>query len=151
VKVGPETAGKAPVYTAGWQKIVDVRTGTVEDVPPADLPSAPNLTTHPTVSPGGQRLSWNSNGQTGRVKVMLTDQAGTRTLLSAHGPGEYGYSLYSVFWAPNWQWVAVDDGRILITTTGALPVTRVLVDGSGGWGAFPTFAVSTENVLSSSR
>jgi hypothetical protein len=149
VNVGPETAGKAPVYTAGWQKIVDVRTGTIEDVPAADLPSAPNLTTRPTVSPSGQRLSSTSNGQTGQVKVTLTDQAGTRTLLSAHGPGEYGYFLYSVFWAPHWQWVAVDDGRILITTTGALPVTRVLVDGSGDWGAFPTFAVSTQNVLSS--
>ena len=38
MKVGPETAGKAPVYTAAWQKVVDVRTGKVEDVPTAQLP-----------------------------------------------------------------------------------------------------------------
>ena len=151
MKVGPETAGKAPVYTAGWQKVIDVRTGAVEDVPAAQLPAEPNLATRPTTSPSGQRLSWASNGETGRVKVSLTDQQGSRTLLSAQGPGEYGYNLYSVFWAPNWQWVAVDDGRILITTIGPSPVTRVLVDESGGWQGFPTFAVSADNMLAEPR
>ena len=42
-----------PTFRAGWQKIVDVRTGVVEDVPAADVPSVANLGTHPTVSPSG--------------------------------------------------------------------------------------------------
>jgi hypothetical protein len=36
----------------------------------------------------------------------------------------YSYDLHAAFWAPNWQWIAVDDGRILIITPGAPPVTR---------------------------
>jgi hypothetical protein len=54
--VGPDTKGKAPVYKALWQKVVDVRTGAVEDVRAADLPSGPNLTTRPTTGPSGQQL-----------------------------------------------------------------------------------------------
>ncbi len=147
MRVGPEAAGKAPTYTPEWQKIVDVRTGAVETVPAAQLPSAPNLTTRPTVNPTGQQLAYTSNEQTGQIKVTLTSQTGTSTLLSAHGPGEYSYRLYSVFWAPNWQWIAADDGRILVITPGDPPVTRVLVDGSGGESDFPAFAVTAENLL----
>lgn len=151
MQVGPANKGKPPVYTAEWQKLVDVRTGAVEDVPAAMLPSGPNLTTHPTVSPTGQRLAWSVNGPTGQARVTLTDSSGTRTVLSAHGPGEYGYNFYAVFWAPNWQWIAADDGRILIITPGSPPVTRVLVDGAGAWSDFPTFAATGENILSASK
>ncbi len=147
MQAGPGTAGKAPAYTPEWQKLVDVRTGGVEDVPASQLPSATNQTTRPSVNPAGQQLTYTSDEPTGRVKVTLTGATGTRTLLSAHGPGEYGYRLYSVFWAPNWQWIAADDGRILVITPGDRPVTRVLVDGAGGERAFPTFAVTTQNLL----
>ncbi len=147
MQIGPQTKGTTPIYRAGWQKIVDVRTGTVSDVPASELPGEPDQGTHPTVSPSGQRITWTSNGMTGEVKVMLTDATGTRPLLSAHGPGEYGYALYSVFWAPNWQWIAADDGRILVVTPGTPPVTRVLVDGGGRATEFPTFAVTSENFL----
>ena len=142
----------APPLGPGWQKIVDVRTGTVEDVPSAQVPSAPNLTTQPTVSPSGEQLSWTSNGMTGQAEVKLTTAEGTRTLLSVHGPGEYGYQFGPVFWAPDWQWIAAsDDGRILIITPTDPAATRVLVTGSGGGAgggpAGPEFAATAENIL----
>ncbi len=145
-----------PTYSAGWQKIVDVRTGAVQDTPAGDVPSTPNLATRPMVSPTGQRITTSSDPLYGRIKVMLTDANGTRTLLSAHGPGKYSYGLTAAFWAPNWQWIAADDGRILVITPGDAPVTRVLTDraSSGGGfvddGQFSSFAVTDANLLSSS-
>ena len=35
-----------------------------------------------------------------------------------------------MFWAPNWQWIAADDGRILIVTPDDPSVTRVLTNDS---------------------
>jgi hypothetical protein len=155
MKPTPDTK-TAPSLTAGWQKILDVRTGKIDDVPAADTPSAPNLTTEPTVDPRGERITTRSDGATGQVTVTLTDGTGTRTLLSAHGPGEYGYQFNRAFWAPNWRWIATsDDGRILIITPTDPPTTRVLVTGSGGGAgggtAGPTFAVTGANLLTPSK
>ena len=107
----------APPLTAGWQKIVDVRSGEVEDVPASKVPSTPNESTQPTVSPHGERIRWTENASTGQATVTLTTATGTRTLLSVHGPGEYTYQFGPAFWAPNWQWIAAsDDGRALVIT-----------------------------------
>jgi hypothetical protein len=147
--------GEPPALSAGWQKIVDLASGVVEDVPPIDVPSAPNLTTRPTISPSGERITTSSNPEFGRIKVMLDDANGTRTLLSAHGPGKYTYGLTAAFWAPNWQWIAAYDGRILIITTGAHPATRILTDrasglgGAQGDGRFSSFAVTDADLLPS--
>lgn len=139
--------GKPPVhFVPEWQKTVDVTTGAVQDVPAADLPSGPNLSTQPATNPAGQRLAWTSDGD-GRVKVTLTDPSGSRTLLSARGPGEYTYALHRVFWAPDSQWIAADDGRILVITPGSDPVTRVLVDGGGGASDYPLFAVTDRHMM----
>ena len=149
--------GEPPALRAGWQKIVDVASGAVEDVPAADVPSAPNLATRPTVSPAGQRITAASDPEFGRIKVMLTDASGTRTLLSAHGPGKYTYGLNAAFWAPNWNWIVADDGRILIVTTGEHPTTRILTDrassggGAQGDGQFSSFAVTSADVLAPPR
>ncbi len=145
----PPKGGAEPVLHQGWQKIVDVRTGKVQNVPAAEVPSQPNRQTHPMVSPSGQRISWTSDN--GKVTVMLTDRNGSsRTLLSVQGPPDYTYWLGAAFWAPNWQWIAADDGRILIITTGHPPVTRVLTTESSQ-GAFDPdlarFAVTSANIL----
>lgn len=137
-----------PGFNAGWQKVVDVRTGAVEDMPAARVPTTPNLSTQPTVNAAGQRLAWTSNESSGRVTVTLTDANGTRTLLSAQGPGEYTYRLSDVFWSPDGSWVAAYDRRILVITPTTPPVTRVLVDAEGGSGEFPTFAVTSANLIS---
>lgn len=142
----PRAGAGPPVYHAGWQKIVDVRTGRATEVPSNRVPSTPRSSRGQTMSPSGEQVRYTFDGSTGRVEVTLTDTHGTRTLLSARGPGEYTYRFGPVFWAPNWQWVvASDTSRILIITPGTPPQTRVLVTGSGadagGGTAGPAFAV----------
>ena len=142
-----------PVYTPDWQKVVDVRTGKVDVVAPAQVPSMPNTAGGPTVSPSGEQVAYTFDAATGRVQVTLTDPSGSRTLLSVRGPGEYTYRFGPVFWAPNWKWIAAsDDGRILVITPGSPAATRVLVThsggGAGGGTAGPAFAVTGSDLLS---
>ncbi len=149
----PPSGGAPPLYRAGWQKIIDVHTGRAVDVPAQQVPSTPRSSPGPTVSPNGEQVRYTSDPSTGRVKVTLTDAKGTRTLLSARGPGEYTYGFGPVFWAPNWQWIAAsDDGRILIITPATPSQTRVLVTGSGGGAgggtAGPAYAVTSSDLFS---
>jgi hypothetical protein len=147
----------APALRPGWQKIIDVRAGAVDDVPTAQVPSSPNLTTELMTSPSGDRITWTTDPPTGKANVFVTDASGSkRTLLAVHGPGEYTYQFGPVFWAPNYQWIAAaDDGRILVITPTAPAVTRVLRTGTGGGAgggtAGPAFAITTENILTPSK
>lgn len=138
-----------PNFEAGWQKVVDVRSGAVEDVPAAAVPSSADRTTQPSTNTTGQRISWTSDAASGRIRILLHDDGTTRTLLSAKGPGEYTYGLLSAFWSPDGSWVAADDGRILVITPDDA-VTRVLVtpadSGFGGEG-LARFAVTAEDIL----
>lgn len=143
--------GKAPEYEPVSQKRVDVRTGEVEEVAAADLPSAPADTGGPQTNQAGQRITWTSDPASGRVEVELSDDAGSRTLLDVRGPGKYAYGLREAYWAPSGDWVVADDGRILVITTGPDPQTRVLVsatsDGASGGSAGPRFAVTDAELL----
>lgn len=136
-----------PIYAAGWQKLVDVRSGGVEDVPASDVPAEPDAVPGPAVSPAGERVDWSSGD--GRVEVTLTDDSGTRTLLSAKGPSET-YGLDTAFWAPDFEWVAAFDGRILVITTEDPAVTRILADESGMGSSF-NFAVTDADLLPPAR
>ena len=145
-----------PPYLPGWQKVVDVRTGAVQDTPAADVPSQPDLGTRAMVSPAGERITSTSDGSSGHITVTVTGQGPPRTLLDAEGPGEYTYGLTSAFWAPNWQWVAADDGRILVVTTGNPSVTRVLTTkaDTGFGGDDPRqapFAVTATDILTTGQ
>lgn len=138
-----------PDFRAGWQKIVDVRTGQVEDVPAGDVPSTANRTTQPSISPSGQRISWTSDSRNGRIEIVLHENGQSRTLLSAQGPGEYTYGLSAAFWSPDGKWVVADDGRILVITP-EKALTRVLVkpaDSGFGGGGVARFAVTAEDIL----
>lgn len=147
----PDGSGKQPTYTAGWQKLIDVRTGQTEDVPASALPSSFNTSGQPTVNARGERLTYTANSSDGRIKVVLISTDGsTRTLLSARGPGSYTYTLHTVFWAPNGQWIAADDGRILVITPGPPALTRVLVGQLTGGFDGPSFAVTGANLLTTS-
>jgi hypothetical protein len=138
-----------PDFRPGWQRIVDVRTGEVTEVPEDQVPSEPDLTTRPSRDPEGREVSFTSDPASGRISVDLTEGEVTRTVLSAQGPPNYTYGLDAAFWAPDWSWIAADDGRILVITPDDPSVTRVLVDptDSGGIGGDngqqATFAITT--------
>jgi hypothetical protein len=142
-----ETPG--PDYRPGWQRIVDVRTGEVTEVPEDQVPSEPDLTTRPSRDPDGREVFFTSDSASGSISVELTEGEVTRTLLSAQGPPNYTYGLDAAFWAPDWSWIAADDGRILVITPDDPSVTRVLADptDSGGIGGDEgrqaTFAITT--------
>ena len=128
---------------------MDPRTGKVTDVPQAQLPAAPSAAGRATVSPSGEKVSFRSDSGNGKVRITLRSADGTtRTLMSAQGPGEYTYGVDSAFWSPTWTWVAADDGRILVVTTGAQPQTRVLVEDAGDNPDMPRFTVTAADLLS---
>jgi hypothetical protein len=138
-----------PEFEPGWQKVVDVRTGAVEDVPAAAVPSSAERTSQPGTSADGRRFTWTWVPASGRISIRLHDAGTTRTLLSARGPGEYTYGLLAAFWSPDGIWIAADDGRILVITPDDA-VTRVQVtpaDSGFGGDGLARFAVTGEDVL----
>jgi hypothetical protein len=101
--------------------VYDLRTGTsvVISADAAVSMPAPVIT-----NADGQTLAATSTG--GRVAVTVTDANGTRTLLDKDA-GKL-YELGTPQWAADGTSVLVHDSadRILLITTGATPVTRVL-------------------------
>jgi hypothetical protein len=144
-----------PPIAADWQKVFDVTTGAVADVPHADLPLSPVDVNPTTVNERGERIRTDFDAPSGQGKVTLTTPSGTRTLLSVSGPGEYTYVLASATWAPGGDWIATTDtgegGRILVITPSQPPRTRILVansgGGAGGGNAGPAFAVTGADLL----
>ena len=137
-----------PNFNPGWQKIIDVRTGKVQDVPAADVPSAANRTTHPSTSPTGQRITWTSDPSSGRISIALHEGATSRTLLSTQGPGEYTYGLSAVFWSPDGKWIAADDRRILVITPGNGKIRVLTTPADSGFGGeLARFAITSRDIL----
>lgn len=137
-----------PSFNPGWQRIVDVRTGEVEDVPAADVPSEANRQTHPMVNDAGQELELTSAD--GDVELTLVDDTGRRTLLSVDSNPEAGYHMPAAFWAPDGKWIAADDGRILVIVPDDPPVIRVLTEDSSQGrfeGELSRFAVTDADLL----
>ena len=137
-----------PSFNPGWQKVVDVRTGEVEDVPAADVPSEADRSTHPTVNVRGQELELISAD--GDVELTLVDDGESRTLLAVDSNPEAGYHMPAAFWSPDGTWVAADDGRILVVVPSDPPVVRMLTDDSDQIrfeGELSRFAVTGEDLL----
>jgi len=126
---------------AKWQRLVDVTSGEVEEVPVADVPDQPTPSPVPAPGPGGQTVTYES--ENGTITVEVTSDAGTRTLLSATGPeGSYQVSPGGQpVWSPGGDWIMLDDGRLLLITTADPSQTRVLVDAVGGLGNYRSFDV----------
>jgi len=147
-----EDTKSAPTLGPGWQRIVDPRTGAVEEVPATQVPSTPLRRAGPTTDPAGRTVRVGFDPTTGKGAVTMEADGTTRTLLSVHGPGEYGYSFGPASWSPTWDWIAVaDPGRILVVTPTHPARTRVLVTGAGGGAgggtAGPEFAVTAEQLV----
>jgi hypothetical protein len=147
--------GSPPPMTAQWQKLIDVTTGAVEDVPDDQLPAEPVDPEPTTVNDRGEEVRTDFDALSGRGEVTLSTTSGTRTLLTVRGPGEYTYGLEPAAWAPDGEWIVTTDSgdgdRVLVITPTDPAVTRVLVansgGGAGGGTAGPAFAVTSENLV----
>lgn len=117
-----------------WRKIVDVQTGAVEDVPATEVPKTGQGIKPVTISPDGQKLV--TTNMSGHVQVTLEDSSGTRVLLDARGGNLY--ELGTANWSPDYTFILTTDSaaRLLVTTIGTAPTTRVLATELGGsWAA----------------
>ena len=136
-------------FSRGWQKVVDVSTGAVQETPVAEVPAAPPEIGAPAAGPHGEQVEIHSDG--GRVEIVLAGAGGSRSLLSTKGDIEYRIDALPT-WSPDGQWIVVEDahGRILLITVGEPAVTRLLTaDGCSSVGAGRTcLAVTGADVLS---
>jgi hypothetical protein len=136
-------------FSRGWQKVVEVTTGEVEEVPAAEVPAAPPGVTAAAAGPNGGQIEVRSNG--GRVEIVLTDAGESRSLLATKGDMDYRVDALPT-WSPDGQWIVVEDahGRILLITVGEPAVTRLLTaDFCSAVGAGRTcLAVTGANLLS---
>ena len=138
---GPST------FFPAWQRIVDVRTGDVEEVPASQVAGYSPSRTCLTRSPSGEELVTASDG--GHATVTLVSAAGERTLLDVRGNPET-YRIDQACWAPNYQWAYTSDTQFLVITTGDEPVTRALTPPMTtfyGYDALSWYAVTASNVL----
>ncbi len=153
--VPSEDQTSAPPMTAQWQKLIDVTTGEVEEVPDDQLPNAPLETVAATVNERGEEVRTDFDALSGRGEVVLVTRSESRTLLTVRGSGEYTYGLEPASWAPDGKWIVTTDtgegGRILVITPTDPAVTSVLVansgGGAGGGAAGPAFAVTAADLL----
>ncbi len=137
---------------AAWQKIVDVRTGEVEDVPAAQLPEAP-FGQGATVAPTGEQIGTDLQANTARLVLTRADGV-SRTLWSADVPPDYGIEA---IWAPNWEWVLAYDGRLLVVTLDDPARIRLLASEAWALGEYAgiepplaIFAVTDADLLGAS-
>jgi len=143
---------QAEAEAAGWwQKIVDVTTGAVEEVPAVEVPNTLPETTEPAPGPNGERIEVTSGG--GHVEIVLTDATGSRTLLSTVGNAEYTIKVPPT-WSPDGRWIVVENGpgEILLITVDDPAVTRTLTTNAMswlGWGGRTHLAVTGANLLES--
>ena len=116
-----------PSFEPGWQKIVDVRTGEVENVPDSDAPGEAN---RDAASPGECRRAAARADRRGDGRARARGRLRLPTLLSVDVPPEQAYGMPAAFWSPDGEWIAADDGRLLVIVPDDPPVIRVLTDES---------------------
>ena len=137
-----------PVFTPAWRRIVDIRTGEVDEVDPTEFAGEVPARTCVTTSPTGERIVTESDS--GQAVVTLVTASGERTLLDVQGNPET-YGIGDACWSPDFQWIMTNDTRMLIITTGEPPVTRALTPPMTtfyGYDALSWYAVTDANLLS---
>ena len=77
--------------------------------------------------PRGEKVTTNTDN--GRLVMKMSDQAGTRTLLSVAAPDTYTFGQPT--WSPDGEWFIVKDDldRLLLVTTADPSRIRVLTSG----------------------
>lgn len=117
------TQAPQPDFSPAWRRIVDIRTGDVEEVPPTGFAEDMPVRDCETTSPDGERIITESDG--GHAVVTLVSAQGERTLLDVRGNPET-YRIEEACWAPNYEWIATNDTRMLVITPGDPSTTRSL-------------------------
>jgi hypothetical protein len=122
------TRSKAPDLQPRWAKVVDVASGTTTEVAADRIGKGANPPSGPTTNAAGATVLASGGG--GNLELSLRTRSSTRTLLSVHDSNP-GWGIQSgPAWAPDGTWILWSDGnRLLSTTTGARPTTRVLSTG----------------------
>lgn len=139
-----------PVFTPAWRRIVDIQSGAVEEVPPADFAGAVPDRECVTTSPSGERIVAESSD--GHATITLVDGDAERTLLDVRGNPET-YAIADACWAPGFGWIAAHDSRLLVITPGDPSTTRVLTPPMTmfyGWDALSWYAITGADLLSPS-
>ena len=139
----PDVAG--PEVLPGWERIVDVRTGAVEEVPESDIPQTAPVINHVTVTPEGAQVTTVSAD--GAAIISLTQGGQTRVLLDVSGDPRT-YRMAPAYWSPDFMWIAADDGRILIIDPTDPATTWVLTDDARTTAdeRFDRFAITAEQI-----
>lgn len=135
------------LFAPAWRRIVDVRTGEVEDVPLATFAGETPARDCVTTSPTGERIVTESDD--GHAVVTLVTDSGERTLLDVQGNRET-YGIDEACWAPHFEWIATSDTRMLVITTGDPALTRTLTPPMTtfyGYDALSWYAVTDADVL----
>ena len=138
---------EAVLFAPAWRRIVDITTGEIEEVPLADFAGETPARTCVTTSPTGERLVTESDS--GHATVTLVTDSGERTLLDVQGNPET-YGIDEACWAPNFQWIATNDTRMLVITPGDPPLTRSLTPPMTtfyGYDALSWYAITDADLL----
>jgi hypothetical protein len=113
-------------WHAGSQQLLDVTTGKIEEVPATELPAAPTEGRDTAVAADGRTATVVAHPDDGRAVLRVEDPDGrSRTVLSAHGPRSY--TISSLAWSPDDEWIGADDRRILVVDPAGTATPRVLV------------------------
>lgn len=130
--------------TGAWQRLVDLESGTVEEVPAEEVPDSPTPSPIPAVSvgPSGEKLVAEVRGD--RLVIELTDGGETRTLLESEPGPAHSYFVGNggqPVWSPDGSYVVLFDSRLLLTTVDDPSTTRILVEYGGEAGVDPEVGV----------
>lgn len=107
----------SPTFKPAWQKIVVPATKAVEDVPLAQVAKDPTAPARPTSAPNGDNVEFTSTD--GHVTVTWTTNDTRATVMDVKGNPEV-YRLEEAFWSPDFQWIAANDGHLLVITKGGM-------------------------------
>lgn len=135
---------------AVWRKVVDVGTLTIEDASIEGVPNTPPAPAQPAPTPEGAEVVVTADG--GRLTIALDDEVGSRVLFDGEGAPDYGTEPFPPIWSPDWEWILVNDGRLIVVTVDDPPVARILVEDTSSWTSarIPGVAVTGEDLLGSS-